>query len=178
MLDAVTWSRTVEPRERYRVLYMDRDNKRTERIIELQKIGASAGVTYLGVMHEGKFKTLRADRVVAVTEQLTKGHEPSIIAAPTFATMLPAFPLANAVYKVPTVAVSNKTWRVDLNRYTCTCPEKRIRFGKGYQPGQLGFVCPHMARAILDYLPADAGWPTGVLDFLRDPRKVHVDNLA
>lgn len=178
MHNTITWTRVVEPRELYRIMYMDRDNQRTERIIELRKVGDVDGTIYFGVLHDGKFKTLRSDRIIAVTEQITKGHEASITPAPTYATTLPPFPLANAVYRMPTTAVSGRTWRVDLNLYTCTCPEKRIRFGKGYQPGQLGYVCPHMARAILDYLPADSGWTTSLLDFLRNPRKVHIDNLT
>jgi hypothetical protein len=124
-----------------------------------------------------EFKTLRADRIVGVLEQISKDHEPSIRPQPTYGTDLPKFPLPNAVYRIPTVAVSNRTWKVDLNLYTCTCPEKRIRFGAGYMPGKIGYVCPHMARAILVKLPAAAGWPPEVLAFLSDPRKMHIDNL-
>ncbi len=175
--DDITWTRQVEPRERYRVLYIDRDGQRTERVIELLRTGDMGGTPYLGVMHLGKFKTLRADRVVEVLEQLTAGHAPSIRPLPGYGFNLPKFPLDNALYKVATIAASNRTWTVDLNAYTCSCPEKRIRAGFGYAPGQLGFVCPHMALAILDHLPADAGWPEELLSFLRDPRRVHIDNL-
>lgn len=176
--DTVVWDRVVDPVERYRILYLDRDGKRTERVITLKKIGTSEGTRYYGVEHEGKFKTLRVDRVIGVLEQLTKGHEPSIRPMPTYGTTLPPFPIENAVFRVPTIAVSTRTWRVDLNRYTCTCPEKRVRMAKGYVPGQLGYVCPHVARAILAHLPADAAWSPGLLDFLRDPRRMHVDTLT
>lgn len=174
----VKWTRIVDPPERYRIVYIDRDALKSERIIELRKIGSIDDTPYLGVMHEGRFKTLRADRVAEVREQLTSGHAPSICAQPTYATKLPAFPLANAVYRVPTIVHGNRTWTVDLNRYTCTCPEKRIRSAMGYEPGVLGFVCLHVARAILENLPADApGWTPEVLRFLNNRRLIHVDNL-
>ncbi|HSU19923.1 MAG TPA: hypothetical protein VLI45_09300 [Acidobacteriaceae bacterium] len=178
--DDITWTRTVEPRERYRILYLDRDGARSERIIELQKIGEVKGVPYLGVVDKGKFKTMRADRVLAVLEQLSSGHVPTLRSWKQvgYADTLPAFPVASAVHKIATVAKSNRTWTVDLNHYTCTCPEKRIRSGFGYAPGQLGFVCPHIARAILEHLPAETHWPDELLAFLRDPRRVHIDNLS
>lgn len=177
--DDVTWTRIVEPRERYRIAYVDSSNVRTEREITLVKIGDSRGVPYVGVQHEGKFKTLRCDRIVAVLEQLTTGHSCSLRAAITYADRLPVFPLQNAMYKVATTAVSNRTWTVDLNAYTCTCPEKRIRGAKGYKPGQLGFVCDHIAKAILANLPTEhPEWSSELLAFLADPRKVHIDNLA
>jgi hypothetical protein len=181
--DSVAWTRILDPRERYRILYEDRDGDRTERVIELLKLGQIAGTPYLSVMHEGRPKTLRADRVVAVLEQLTAGHTPSIHAQPTYATILPQFPLANAVYKIPTTAVSNRTWTVDLNLYTCSCPEKRIRTALGYKAGTLGFVCAHMAKAILENLPTikspdNGGWTPELLRFLADPRRVHIDNLS
>jgi len=179
--DTVTWTRIVEPRERYRIVYRDRDNAMTERTIELQKVGHSGDTEYFGVMHAGKFKTLRVDRVVSVMEQLTTGHESSIRPQPTYSTQLPAWPFAGAVFKISQTAASrhNRTWTVDLNHYTCSCPEKRIRTGMGYEPGQLGYVCDHMAKAILANLSADAaGWPPELLNFLRNPRKIHIDNLS
>ena len=178
MADNVTWTRTVQPHERYSILYQDRDGATSIREIELTKMGYSQGVEYLGVTHEGKFKTMRVDRVLQVLEQLTTGHPSSIHAALTYRTQLPPFPIEDAVFRVPTVAVGNRTWTVDLNHYTCTCPEKRRRSGKGYKPGQLGYVCPHVARAILDHLPAECGIFTPELHaFLSDPRKIHIDNL-
>jgi hypothetical protein len=186
--DDITWTRILDgkttPRERYRIVYIDNEAQRSERLIELQKLGEVKGVPYLGVMHAGKFKTLRADRVVEVLEQITTGHPPSI--KPwrqlDYSVQLPPFPLDNALYKVGTIASSNRTWTVDLNRYTCTCPEQRIRRGFGYTPGQLGFVCPHVAKAILEHLPAHLqstiSWPEELVSFLRDPRRVHIDNLT
>lgn len=175
--DDIDWTRIVEPRERYRIEYVDSDGAVSLREIELQKIGTRSGFTYYGVMHAGKFKTMRADRFRMVA-QLSTGHNPSIRSQPTYATELPKFPVPGAVYKMPTIAASTRTWTVDLNVYTCSCPEKRIRSGMGYEPGRLGFVCPHMARAILDHLPREAGWEPELLAFLADPRKVHIDNLA
>lgn len=177
--DDIVWTRIVQPRERYRILYIDRDGAESEREIELQKIGHLKDTPYLGVTHQGKFKTLRTDRIVGVLAQLTEGHAPSIHAQPTYATELPLFPLENAVYKVATIAAGNRTWTVDLNKYTCTCPERRIRAGFGYEPGRVGYVCPHMARAILDHLPEGAeGWTPELLRFLSDPRRMHIDNLS
>lgn len=178
MNDNITWTRILDPREKYRVVYSDRDNSMSERMIEVLKFGEFGGTKYVGVMHAGKFKTLRINRIVSVIEQLTTGHEPCLRSQPTYSSRLPAFPLPNAQYKIGTIAVSNRTWTVDLNLYTCTCPEKRIRIGMGYEPGQLGYTCPHMARALLANLPADAGWQPELLEFLRDPRKIHVDNLS
>lgn len=175
--DDVHWSRIVNPRERYRILYEDRDGKREERTVELLKIGIYNGSPYYGVMHQGTFKTLRADRVVAVLEQITTGHETSIEPAPDYSTPLPKFPVENARYKVPQTARPDRNWSVDLNAYTCSCPEQRIRREFSYVPGDLGFVCSHMAKAILDHLPADANWPPALLLFLRDPRRIHIDNL-
>ena len=177
--DDVTWTRNVEPRERYRLVYIDSHEERSDRTVELLKLGDLQGTPYLGVLHQGKFKTLRADRVVEV-EQLSTGHEPSLRAWPqlSYASHLPQFPVEHALYKVATIAASHRTWTADLNRYTCTCPEKRIRAGFGYAPGQLGSVCPHMARAILEHLPGNAGWPEEILLFLRNPRKVHIDSLV
>ena len=176
--DTVTWTRKVDPHERYSILYQDRDGATSIREIELTKTGDSKGVAYLGVMHEGKFKTMRVERVLKVLEQLTTGHPSSIHEALTYRSELPAFLVAGAVFHVPTIAVGKRTWTVDLNRYTCTCPEKRRRAAKGYKPGQLGYVCPHIARAILDHLPADTTAFTPELRaFLSDPRKIHIDNL-
>lgn len=176
--DTVVWSRIIQPRERYRIVYQDKDGVQSIREIELTKIGESKSLPYLGVMHEGKFKTMRVDRVLQVLEQITTGHPSSIHAAVTYRDTLPTFPIEQAIFRVPTITVSTRTWTVDLNRYVCTCPEKRPRAGKGYKPGQLGYVCPHVARAILDHLPADDTTFTPELRaFLSDPRKIHVDNL-
>ena len=176
--ETVVWTRILDPRETYRVVYVDGDRQRSERVIELQKVGHIDKTEYLGVMHAGRFKTLRRDRVVEVLEQLSTGHEPSIRSQPTYKTELPPFPLENAEYRIGTTAVSNRRWTVDLNQYTCTCPEKRIRAGAGYKPWQLGAVCDHMAKAITENLPMDSpGWTQELLDFLKDPRKVHIDNL-
>lgn len=177
--DNVSWTRIVDPRERYRITYRDRDGELSERVIELQKIGDSQGVEYLGVMHGSRFKTLRVDRVVGVLQQLSTGHACSIEPQPSYSSSLPAFALDNAQYKIPTTAVGNRTWTVDLNHYTCTCPEKRIRTAMGYDPGQLGHVCDHMAKAILQNLPPNAdGWSAGLLKFLADPRKIHIHNVS
>lgn len=176
--EEVNWTRNVQPRERYRIVYVDRDGLKSERVIELQKMGDLGGTPYLGVMDKGRFKTLQTHRVVKVLEQITTGHEPSIRSQPTYATELPKFPIENALYKVPTIAAGARTWTVDLNAYSCTCPEKRIRSGFGYTPGRLGFVCPHMARAILDHVPSGtAGWTPELIAFLSDPRRIHIDNL-
>lgn len=176
--DDVTWTRVVDPRERYRIVYCDSNGQRDERTIELLKIGEREGTPYLGVIEKGKPKTMRQDRVVEVLEQLTTGHEPSIRAALKYADRLPAFPVAQAIHRVPQTARPTSKWTVDLNAYTCSCPEKRIRSGFGYEPGQLGFVCSHIARALLEHLPADAGWSPDLLTFLRDPRRIHIDNLS
>lgn len=176
--DDVDWSRIIDPPERYRILYQDRHGKRTERVIELRKIGIYDGSPYYGVMHLGQPKTFRCDRVIAVLEQLTEGHECSIEPAPDYSTQLPKFPVANAQYKVPQTARPDRNWSVDLNLYTCSCPEQRIRREFGYGPGDLGFTCSHMARAILDHLPAEANWPPALLLFLRNPRRIHIDNLT
>ncbi len=176
--DTVTWTREITPRERYSILYQDRDGVPSVREVELLRTGESQGKQYLGVMHEGKFKSLRADRVLQVLEQLTTGHPSSIVAALSYRSELPPFPVEGAAYRVPTIAVSNRTWTVDLNRYMCTCPEKRRRGAKGYKPGQLGFVCPHIAGAILAHLPAnDTTFTPELLAFLSDRRKIHIDNL-
>lgn len=177
MNDLVDWTREVQPRERYRIEYADRDGEISLREIVLNKIGTMSGMSYFGVMHQGKFKTLRADRIHMVA-QLSTGHDCSIRPQPTYATELPQFPVEGAVYKMPTVAASTRTWTVDLNAYTCSCPEKRIRLGFGYEPGRLGFVCPHMARAILDHLPGEAGWQPELLAFLANPKMIHIDNLS
>ena len=176
--DTVTWTRIVTPHERYSIVYQDRNGDRSIREIELTKMGDSQGTAYLGVHHEGKFKTMRVDRILQVLEQITTGHPSSIQAALNYRSELPPFPIEGAVYRVPTIAAGTRTWTVDLNRYTCTCPEKRVRAGKGYKPGQLGFVCPHIARAIVDHLPAESGdFTPGLRAFLSDPRRVHIDNL-
>ena len=122
---------------------------------------------------------MRTERVIQVLEQLTTGHPSSLHSALTYRTKLPKFPTKAAIYKAPTIAAGNRTWTVDLNLYTCTCPEKRIRSGKGYKPGELGCVCPHIARAVLDHLPAECGseWIAELRSFLSDPRKMHIDNL-
>ncbi len=179
MADNIVWTRILDPREQYRIVYIDRDNATSIRVIEVLKMGTFGGTPYLGVMHAGKFKTLRTDRVVEVLEQLSTGHSATIYSQPTYTTLLPNFPVEGAVYKIPTTVVSNRTWTVDLNRYTCSCPEKRIRAGMGYDPGRLGFVCDHMAKAILGNLPAASqGWSPELLKFLANPRKIHIDNLT
>jgi hypothetical protein len=190
--DTVVWERTVEPRERYRITYTGGDGETSEREIELVKIGRApglragdAGTPYLGVQHMGKFKTLRADRVTAVTA-VDPPDAASIRAWPTYAFTLPMFHVERAVYRIAATATPRpgkptRHWQVDLNRYTCTCPEKRERSGKGYAPGQLGFVCDHMAKAILQNLPANVeaeAWTPELRSFLADPRKVHIDNLT
>ena len=91
--DTVTWTRTVDPRERYRIVYQDRDGAQSIREIELTKMGDSQGTAYIGVNHEGKFKTMRMDRVLQVLQQLTTGHPSSLHAAPTYRTALPKFPV-------------------------------------------------------------------------------------
>ena len=178
LADTVVWTRILEKKERYRIEYRDSKGIVTQREIELQKIGRSGDFFYYGVFEKGRFKTMRADRI-QMAAQLSTGHEPSIRPQPTYSSELPPFPLENAVYRMPTVTAGTRTWTVDLNQYTCTCPEKRIRSGFGYEPGRLGFVCPHMARAILEYLPKDAsGWTPELLAFLGDPRKMHIENLS
>ena len=182
-MDDIEWTRTVEPRERYRILYLDRNGEQSERTIELMRIGHRHETPYLGVMHDGIFKTFRTDHVLDVLAQYTVGHTPSIFSAPTYATPLPAFPIAGAVHHIPTThsktPQARKTWTVDLNAYTCTCPEKRIRYAKGYAPGQVGAVCDHIAKAILANLPtpAPAEWTPPLLAFLSNPQNIAVGNL-
>ena len=188
MPDKVTWTRTCDPREKYRIVYRDRDNALSERVIELLKVGSFGGQTYYSVLHAARPKTLRADRIVAVLAQLSEGHAPTLHPQPTYASRLPSFPVLAGestapVLKVGAVAAgSNRTWTVDLGSYTCTCPEKRLRVAAGYEPGLLGYVCPHMARAIITNLPTHTdpatGWTHELLTFLNDPRKVHIDNLT
>ncbi len=178
--DNIVWDREIQPRERYRIEYIDRDDQVSVREIELHRLGHMDQLQYLGVLDTGRFKTMRLDRIHAV-EQLSFGHDPSIRPSPTYQTMLPAFPLADAVHRMPTLKGS-RTWLVNLNDYTCACPERRIRVGMGYVPGQLGHVCPHLARAILDFLPpalhGSSAWPSELLSFLADPKRMHIDNLA
>lgn len=205
--DEVTWTRTLggpgeAPRELYLIRYLGSDNIETERTVELLKVGHILSPNggqqqgYLGVndlSDAGRFKTLRTDRVTAVLAQLTQGHAPSIRAYPTYRTRLPGFPVAGAVYKVPQTANPARFWTVDLNAWTCTCPERRQRTARGYKPGDLGFVCNHMAQAILDHLPATqvsgaefprngiggkgCAWTAELLIFISDPRRVHLDHL-
>ncbi len=180
LTDNVEWTREVQPREHYRIQYKDRDDEISVREIELRKVGTMSGAIYFGVMHLGKFKTFKADRILHA-EQLTEGHPSSIRSFPTYSTELPPFPVPGSVFRVPTVA-GKRTWLVDLNQYTCTCPEKRERAARGYTLPQLGAICPHVARAILVHLPANlhntGPWSPELLSVLADPRKMHLDNLC
>ena len=182
LADLITWTRIVEPREQYRILYVDKDGIRSDRLITLQKIGAYRGDKYYAVLNDGKFKTMRADRVLTA-ELLPTGlegaaTEPSIRPLPTYRTELPPWAGAEFFFRVPTIK-GKGTWGVDLNAYTCTCPEKRIRAGLGYKPGELGMVCPHIARAILEHQPdLPHPWPQDLLDFLSTPTKVALVNLT
>ncbi len=179
----IDWTRTVQPRERYRILYLDRNGEQTERTIELQRIGHRHETPYLGVMDEGVFKTMRTDRVLAVLDQFTTGHAPSIFAAVTYATTLPHFPVTGCKVRVPTTHAHNpdarKAWTVDLDAYTCTCPERRRREPKGYTPGKVGAVCDHLAKAILAKLPIPppAEWTPNLIEFLRNPQNTALSNL-
>jgi hypothetical protein len=178
LADTVTWTQIVEPHEFYRIVYCDRHGELSERTIELMKIGHTGDISYYWVLHEGKGKSLRADRVVSVVEQITTGHPARIRVLPNYSTTLPAFPLEKAVFRVPQSANPRRTWGVDLNSYTCTCPEGRVRSSSGYIAGQLGFCCPHTAQAILTHLPPDAEWPPDILDFLRSAHRTSIANLV
>lgn len=177
--DDIQWTRQLDPPESYEITYADSKGDVTTRVIDLRRIGRQAGIEYLGAIDRGKFKTFRAENVRTV-RQLTAGHPPSIVAFPviSYVDRLPAFPVSGAVYRIPTTAVSKRRWTVDLNRYTCSCPERRIRGAAGYEPGQLGFVCLHMSRAILEHLPKDANWPPALLHFLGSRIRVHIDSLV
>lgn len=72
-------------------------------------MGDSQGIQYVAVIEKGKPKTLRRDRILQVLQQLTVGHPSSLAAAPTYRTGLPPFPVAGAVFRVLTIAVSSRT---------------------------------------------------------------------
>ena len=150
-----------------------------ERTVKLLRMGHVGSVRYLGVMHQGIFKTPRAERVRSV-RQLTDGHPCRITVLPTYRDELPPWPGTAEVVKVPQ-STGKRTWTVDFRTYTCSCPERRVRDGMGYRPGQLGGVCPHLARALLKYLPADLdpklGWTPDLREFLGTPTKTSIENL-
>jgi hypothetical protein len=198
----IIWSPPLTPRETYRILYSKADGSVSERIIDLLKLGSHDGHTYLGVRDKGIFKSFRRDRVLDVLEQISTGHTPSLRAIPSYTHYLPPFPrpepelrsgavdqtLQNnqrdedvqlLVFRVPQTR-GNRTWSVSLADYTCTCPDKRIRTALGYTAGQLGMVCPHLARAILAHLPSPRpeAWTPDLLDWLQNPRNTDIDNLT
>lgn len=176
MAENIAWTTEVEPRERYRIQYQGRDGEVTVREVELCRIGTFNGRSYAGVLDGGHFKTLRTEGI-RTAEKLGEG--PSRLQAfPTYETLLPVWAEPNSVLRVPTLK-GNRTWMVDLNAYVCACPEKRIRSARGYAPGQLGMVCPHLARAILANLaPYAPGWTPELRAVLADPTFTHIDNLT
>ena len=189
LADSILWTRTVEPREQYLITYVDKDGDVSERLITLQKIGAYRGDRYYGVLNDGRFKTMRADRVLfrrasalwyPRRPQCAEPSLPSIRPLPTYRTELPPWPLPAAIYTACPTAAARAPGASTLNAYTCTCPEKRIRTALGYKPGELGMICPHLARAILEHqLALPQPFPPDILDFLATPhqsshRKPHV----
>ncbi len=171
----IVWEQTLFPTQAYALDYTDRTGESTRRIIELQRIGRYSGRKYLGVFEEGKFKTLRADRVSRI-EQLSNEHPPAIALMPTLSDRLPGWHEARSPFKVPQL-VGKRHWTVDLTHYSCTCPEGRVRRSSGYGPGTLGGVCPHLAKAIVANLPAEHDWDPELIRMLTEYEVLTVGDL-
>lgn len=173
----VNWSRHYDPRDQYRIEYADRFGEFSERVIELACTGSCGGNEYAGIFEDGQFKTLRADRILKVEPLLISspsGLTHPLHVLPTLKTALPVWPIEQAVFRVPQTS-GKRHWTVNLNAYSCTCPESRLR--SQYPPGSLGRVCSHMARAILDNLPTDANWDEDIRAWIGNPYKVGAANL-
>jgi len=174
---SINWSRHYDPRDQYRIEYADKFGEFSERLVELACTGTYAGNEYAGVFEDGQFKTLRADRILKVEPLVISspsGRTHPLRVLPTFSTALPVWPVEQAVFRV-LQTTGKRHWTVNLNAYSCTCPEKQSR--SDYPPGSLGRVCSHMARAILENLPADANWDEDILAWINNPYKVGAANL-
>ncbi len=168
----IVWTEEFRPPETYQIEYADRFGEFSERTVHLSRKGHLSGHDYVGIYEDGQFKTLRADRIlkaVPVSESALASPRPSLRVLPTYSTLLPAWPTPEAVFKIKTISGS-RHWTVDLNAYSCTCPEKRTRAQS--PSGSLGRVCPHMAEAILANLTPDAGWDPDLIAHISRPDKV------
>ncbi len=166
----VDWFEVFDPPQRYQIEYADRNGEHSVREVFLAKKGRYARHVYLGVYDKGRFKTFRRDHILKME---AIGHDGTRSNSRTAhqRTSLPQWPAENAVFRIAQT-VGTKRWTVNLNEYTCTCPEKRTRAGRGCPPKMLGMVCPHMAQAILENLPADANWPPEIISYLKDPESL------
>jgi hypothetical protein len=172
----ITWVEHFNPPEAYRIEYADRYGEFSERVVHLARKGHYHGNDYLGIYEDGKFKTLRADRILKVEWSGDSAPRSSLRVLPSESTTLPVWSLPNAVYKIKQTTGA-RNWTVNLNTYTCTCPEKRMRIQLGAADGTLGRVCSHMAQAIMENLPADANWNADILAHISNPRKVSMANF-
>lgn len=166
----IVWTEEFNPPETYQIEYADRFGEYSERSIHLSRKGHLNGHDYVGIYEDGKFKTLRADRILkAVPVSKVAGARPSLRVLPSYSKILPAWPTSDALFKIKQTA-GTRHWTVNLNTYSCTCPEKRLRLDS--PEGSLGRVCPHMAEAILQNISIDAGWDPDIIAFLSDCHKV------
>ena len=173
----IKWEKFYQPPERYQIEYADRWGEFSERTIDLARIGSYQGHDYIGVFEGGQFKSLRADRILKVEKPTTTTtYNSELTVIPNYSTKLPEWSTGAAVYRMKSIT-GNRHWTVDLNRYSCTCPEKRFRTSQGFADGTLGRVCPHMAQAILENLPKNSGWNPELITFLSNPRNVAIGSL-
>lgn len=159
----IEWEQRFNPPLSRAVEYADRHGEYSERLVSVVSRGTGPnGRPYLGITESGKFKTLREDRVLKLSEPLPLSRNGRLRAV--LHEQLPPWHTTPAVFKVPSVS-GNRRWTVDLASYTCTCPERRIRSGQ-YAPKTMGMVCPHMARAIQENHPNRAAWPKDLVDYI------------
>lgn len=154
----LTWVEKYQPHRKCRIEYADRHGEFSDRVVFAVGLCKSVdGHSYLGAYDGRAFKTFRTDRILKIADA-----DGVVQAVPHHLELLPlSYPLppwpgTETILKVPSIS-GNRHWTVDLSQYTCTCPEKQTRTIQ-FQPRTLGRVCPHMARAMRDHLPANSGW--------------------
>jgi len=75
---------------------------------------------------------------------------------------LPEWDGEQSVYKVP---AGSRHYTVNLEEYTCSCPEKRWRQSE-CEPRTLGRVCRHMAQAILYNRKTLIAWDESLVNYI------------
>jgi len=163
----IQWRESFNPPLACRIEYADRHGEYSERDVYIAKAGVGpSGAEYVGVFEDGKFKTLRRDRILKgepTGSPKQEGSRPAHTKCP-LNVRLPDWHQAPATYKIPSFT-GNRRWTVDLVTYECTCPERRIRLMQ-YEERTVGMVCGHMAQAIRTYLPPESSWPEVIRDYI------------
>jgi hypothetical protein len=161
----ITWTEIIDFPVARPLEYLNEQDEYSSQIVSTAKRGfCASGIVHIG-LHDGDLlHTFPADRLLTKLPTLTgKGYH-AMNMRQLMRLKLPRWKNSIKVVKIPN-ASGKRRWTVNLDSYTCTCPE-RIRRSSRFEQGQLGMACPHVVMAIRENLEDFSPWPKEIIGYL------------